>query len=115
VSRAAAEYCAHPLLVGGIEHKIKRRLEPARYFSRIRRQREIGRDQADDRRHLVASYGSVGVSFTQYSHFGRVEAKFLTGFTKRSLARRFAWVDPSARKGDLASVRPQIVATHGEN
>ena len=113
--RAAAKLSAHPLLVGGIEHKIKRRLKPARDFSGIRGEGEVRGDQADNRRHLVAGDGAIGVGLAEDRYLGWVKVEFLMGFAKRGLAGSFSRIDPSPREGDLTGVRPQVVAANGEN
>ena len=104
MAHAALIFGAHPLLVDGIEHKIKRRLEPLLDLGRVGHEGQVGRDQADDRDHRKAGNGAIGIGLAENADMGAVERQLLLGLAQGGFAGILAGVDAAAGEGDLAGV-----------
>src|SRR4051812_1734652 len=93
-----AEQGALAFLVVGIEDEGERGLEPIGNLMLVRRQREVGRHHADDRRDDIARYGSIRPDLSNELNLGRIEKDFLMSFAKRSGDCALAVVHPAAGK-----------------
>ncbi len=106
---------AHPTLVDGIEHKIKRRLEPVGDFFRVGHEVEIGRDKADDRGNAIAGDRAVGIGFAKQLHLVRIERQLFICFPQRRPNGGLAFVDAAAWEGNLAGVLAHMFPPNGQN
>jgi len=115
VALSALEQCALTALARGVEEKAERRFEPIRDLMLVRAQWQVGRDDGDDRRDYETGDGPVILD--RPNDIGRdgVEAELLVRLAQRGGNGVFAGIDPAAREGDLAGMRPQRVAANGQD
>ena len=94
-------------MVGGIEDEGERRLEPGVDLGRVGDERQVGRDQRDDRGDAEAGDGAVMVGLAEDADAGGVEGDLLPRLAQRGGCGVFALVEAAAGEGDLPAMVAQ--------
>ena len=103
---AAAENSAFEPLIHPIEQMAQGSLEPAGDFCLMGLEREIGRDDADNRRDRIAADRPIFVELADYFDLDWIQPKLFESLAKRGIYRSFARIGAAAGEGDLPRVSP---------
>jgi hypothetical protein len=102
-------------LVGRLEQKAERRLEPIGNFMLVRLERKARWNNAKHGRHDIAGDRSVGLDCPDNVDRGAIEQNLFMRFAERRSDCILPGIEPASGEGDLSGVCSEMLAADGQD